>query len=74
MTHLPERITTLQAQLPESPWSREQRYSEAGVPAAVSHFLVRRNAARLVDLVVDQAGADVRFSCFFFGVARDEYN
>ncbi|MBM4093225.1 MAG: hypothetical protein FJ276_28015 [Planctomycetes bacterium] len=64
---LPERTARLQATLPDPPWVREERYAAAGVPREVIHFLIRRGGARLVDLIVDQAGADVRAACFFFG-------
>jgi Glu-tRNA(Gln) amidotransferase subunit E-like FAD-binding protein len=62
-----ERVETLRAPLPEPPWSREERYSSAGVPTPVIHFLIRRGGARLVDLVVEECGADLRRACFFFG-------
>ena len=62
-----ERVETLRAPLPEPPWSREERYANAGVPRPVIHFLIRRGGARLVDLVVEQCGADLRRACFFFG-------
>lgn len=61
------RVATLEAQLPEPPWLREQRYQDAGVPVPVIHYLIRRGGARLVDLVVDRAGADLRHAAFFFG-------
>jgi len=62
-----ERVDTLRAPLPEPPWSREERYSSAGVPTPVIHFLIRRGGARLVDLVVGECSADLRRACFFFG-------
>jgi len=62
-----ERVDTLRAPLPEPPWSREERYSDAGVPTPVIHFLIRRGGARLVDLVVKECGADLSRACFFFG-------
>lgn len=62
-----ERVERLQATLSEPPWVREARYAEAGVPAHVSHFLIRRQGAELVDRLVAQAGAEVRFACFFVG-------
>ena len=62
-----ERVETLRAPLPEPPWSREERYANAGVPRPVIHFLIRRGGARLVDLVVKECGADLRRACFFFG-------
>jgi glutamyl-tRNA(Gln) amidotransferase subunit E len=62
-----ERVETLRAPLPEPPWSREERYRAVGVPRPVIHFLIRRGDARLVDLVVEECGADLRRACFFFG-------
>lgn len=62
-----ERVERLQATLSEPPWVREARYTEAGVPAHVSHYLIRRQGADLVDRLVSQAGAEVRFACFFVG-------
>jgi glutamyl-tRNA(Gln) amidotransferase subunit E len=62
-----ERVDKLRAPLPEPPWSREERYSGAGVPTPVIHFLIRRGGARLVDLVVEECGTDLRRACFFFG-------
>jgi glutamyl-tRNA(Gln) amidotransferase subunit E len=62
-----ERVEKLRAPLPEPPWSREERYSRVGVPRPVIHYLIRRGGARLVDLVVDECGADLRRACFFFG-------
>ena len=62
-----ERVDKLAAPLPEPPWSREDRYSAAGVPIPVIHFLIRRGGARLVDLVVNECEANLRRACFFFG-------
>jgi len=62
-----ERVERLRAPLPEPPWSREERYAAVGVPKPVIHFLIRRGGARVVDLVVDECGADLRRACFFFG-------
>jgi glutamyl-tRNA(Gln) amidotransferase subunit E len=62
-----ERVASLEGTLPEPPWSREQRYSLAGVPRPVIHYLIRRGGARLVDLVVEECDADIRRACFFFG-------
>jgi glutamyl-tRNA(Gln) amidotransferase subunit E len=62
-----ERVAKLRAALPEPPWQREARYAGAGVPIAVAHYLVRRGGAALVDRVVAEAGADLRFAAFFFG-------
>lgn len=61
------RVQGLRAALPEPPWAREARYSAAGVPLPVAHYLVRRGGAALVDRVVAEAGADLRFAAFFFG-------
>ncbi|MBM4062615.1 MAG: Glu-tRNA(Gln) amidotransferase subunit GatE [Planctomycetes bacterium] len=62
-----DRVERLRAALPEPPWQREARYTEVGVPVPVAHYLIRRGGARLVDRVVDEAGADLRFAAFFFG-------
>jgi glutamyl-tRNA(Gln) amidotransferase subunit E len=62
-----ERVDRLRAALPEAPWTREERYAKAGVPVPVVHYLVRRGGAPLVDRVVAEAGADLRFAAFFFG-------
>jgi len=62
-----ERVGRLEAGLPERPWIREAAYSEAGVPRSTIHYLIRRGGARLVDLVVAEAGAGVREACFLFG-------
>jgi glutamyl-tRNA(Gln) amidotransferase subunit E len=61
-----ERVDRLRAGLGEPPWERERRYGAAGVPAGAIHFLIRRGGANLVDLVVREAGADLRWACFFF--------
>jgi len=62
-----ERVEQLQLTLPEPPWEREERYSAVDVPRTTIHFLIRRGGARLVDLVVERSGADLRRTCFFFG-------
>ncbi len=62
-----EQVERLKATLPPPPWVREARYSKAGVPRNTIHFLIRRGGAKLVDLVVDNCGADLRKACFFFG-------
>jgi glutamyl-tRNA(Gln) amidotransferase subunit E len=62
-----ERVERLRAALPPLPWEREARYAKAGVPTAVTHYLVRRGGAALVDRVVEEAGAELRFAAFFFG-------
>ena len=61
-----DRVEALAVNLPEPPWDREDRYRSVGVPRDDIHFLIRRGGARLVDLVVEQAGADLRTACFFF--------
>ncbi|MBN2359496.1 MAG: Glu-tRNA(Gln) amidotransferase subunit GatE [Deltaproteobacteria bacterium] len=61
-----ERVELLRAGLAMRPWEREQRYSAAGVPTAITHYLIRRGGANLVDHVVTQ-GADVKQACFLFG-------
>ncbi len=62
-----ERVERLQAGLGEPPWERERRYGAVGVPAGTIHYLIRRGGANLVDLVVREAGADLRWTCFLFG-------
>ncbi|MCD4749424.1 MAG: Glu-tRNA(Gln) amidotransferase subunit GatE [Thermoanaerobaculales bacterium] len=62
-----DRVAALQEKLAEPPWEREERYSAAGLPRNTIHFLIRRGGARLVDLVVNEAGADLRSTGFFFG-------
>ena len=62
-----QRVDRLRAALAPRPWDREARYGAAGVPRGTIHFLIRRGGARLVDLVVREAGADLRRACFFFG-------
>ena len=64
---VPERVERLRRALPEPPWERERRYSAAGVPRNTIHFLVRRGGAALVDKVVAECGAELRFAAFFFG-------
>ena len=62
-----DRVETLRADLPEPPWAREDRYSAAGVRRDTIHYLIRRNGADLVDMVVDELGFDLRRACLFFG-------
>jgi glutamyl-tRNA(Gln) amidotransferase subunit E len=62
-----ERVRSLQAELPEPPWQREERYSAAGVSTQTIHFLIRRGGARFVDRVVADTGFDLRRACLFFG-------
>ncbi len=62
-----ERVDKLESALPETPWEREARYAKVGVPRPVIWYLIRRGGAYLVDLVVGEAGADLRQACFFFG-------
>ncbi|GAB4148869.1 MAG: Glu-tRNA(Gln) amidotransferase subunit GatE [Planctomycetota bacterium] len=61
------RVLRLSSSLPERPWEREARYAEAGIPSHVAHYLIRRNLAPLVDLVVARTGSGLRFAGFFFG-------
>ncbi|MCP4900654.1 MAG: Glu-tRNA(Gln) amidotransferase subunit GatE [bacterium] len=62
-----DRVERLHAALPVPPWEREARYGAEGIPLQTIHFLIRRGAARLVDLVVDRCDTDLRWTCFFFG-------
>lgn len=62
-----ERVDGLRAGLTEPPWEREDRYSAAGVPRPVIHWLIRRTGAGFVDRVVSDGGVDVARACFFFG-------
>ncbi|MEM7350213.1 MAG: Glu-tRNA(Gln) amidotransferase subunit GatE [Acidobacteriota bacterium] len=62
-----ERVEALRVALPEPPWEREERYRSAGLPLSTIHYLIRRGAARRVDRVVAEAGADLRRAGFFFG-------
>ncbi len=61
------RVSALEETLAPPPWVREERYSSAGVPQPVIHFLIRRGGANLVDKVVQEANVDLRRACFFFG-------
>jgi glutamyl-tRNA(Gln) amidotransferase subunit E len=61
-----ERVERLRAGLAPRPWEREARYAAVGVPPWVSHYLIRRGGARLVDRLAD-AGGDLRRACFLFG-------
>jgi glutamyl-tRNA(Gln) amidotransferase subunit E len=61
------RIEVLRENLPERPWSREERYSAAGVPLETTHFLIRRGGANLVDQLVEHCGADLRRTSQFVG-------
>ena len=61
------RVNRLQDTLPEPPWEREERYGNVGVPLPTIHFLIRRGGARLVDLVVENCGSDLAWTCYFFG-------
>ena len=62
-----ERVAGLRAGLPPAPWRREARYGEAGVAVDTIHYLIRRGGARLVDLVVERTGADLRRACELVG-------
>jgi len=61
------RVDRLRATLPEPPWQREARYARAGLPTATIHYLIRRGGAALVDRLVAECGADLRFAGFLFG-------
>ncbi len=61
------RVDGLRSTLAERPWEREARYAAVGVPRATVHYLIRRGGAALVDRVVSDCGADLRFAAFFFG-------
>jgi glutamyl-tRNA(Gln) amidotransferase subunit E len=63
----PDRVERLHDALPPPPWEREERYGSVGVPQTTIHFLIRRGGARLVDLVVDNCGSDLAWTCYFFG-------
>ena len=62
-----ERVEKLQGALPEPPWVREKRYSDAGVPRETIFYLIRRGGARQVDLVANHCAVNVRRACLFFG-------
>ena len=61
------RVKRLQDALPEPPWEREARYGSVGIPLTTIHYLIRRNGARLVDLVVGKCSSDLAWTCYFFG-------
>jgi glutamyl-tRNA(Gln) amidotransferase subunit E len=61
------RVRRLQDTLPEPPWEREERYGKVGVPLPTIHYLIRRGGARRVDLVVENCGSDLAWTCYFFG-------
>ncbi len=62
-----ERVERLRAGLPPPPWEREARYIACGVSRLTAHYLIRRGAARLVDLVVSGHPGRLRAACFLFG-------
>lgn len=62
-----ERVENLQSALAPPPWVREERYVEAGIPLDVVYFLIRRNGADLVDMVVEQTQVDLKYAGLFFG-------
>ena len=62
-----ERVAGLQATLAEPPWQREERYCRSGVPASVSHYLIRRGGADLVDAMAAEPGVDLGRTCFLVG-------
>ena len=61
-----ERVERLRTGLAPRPWEREARYAAVGVPAWVSHYLIRRGGATLVDRLAT-GGADLRRACFLIG-------
>jgi glutamyl-tRNA(Gln) amidotransferase subunit E len=62
-----QRVERLRAALPPRPWEREALYAGAGIPTPTIRRLVRRGGASLVDRVVAECGADLRFAAFLFG-------
>ena len=62
-----DRVENLRIALPETPWSREERYRAVGIPTSTIHYLIRRGGARLVDRVVETCGADLRRAAFLVG-------
>jgi glutamyl-tRNA(Gln) amidotransferase subunit E len=67
-----DRVERLEAALPAPPLVREERYGAAGVPTPTIHYLIRRDAAALVDLVTggSEGNGDplpLRRACIFFG-------
>lgn len=62
-----ERVQGLRDALAPPPWEREDRYATAGIPLNTIYYLIRRNGAALVDKVVEECGAELRYACFFFG-------
>jgi glutamyl-tRNA(Gln) amidotransferase subunit E len=62
-----DRVALLAAALPERPWDREKRYTDAGVPVSTAHFLIRRGGAAVVDRLAKATGASVRDVAFLFG-------
>jgi glutamyl-tRNA(Gln) amidotransferase subunit E len=63
----PSRVERLQDALPPPPWEREERYGAVGIPQTTIHYLIRRGGARLVDLMVENCGSDLAWTCYFFG-------
>jgi len=63
--HAP-RVQALRDALPPPPWVRETAWSALDVPSQDIDELIRHGGALLVDRVVEEAGADPRFACFFF--------
>ncbi|MEJ2084370.1 MAG: Glu-tRNA(Gln) amidotransferase subunit GatE [Acidobacteriota bacterium] len=62
-----ERVDAIRRDLPERPWSREERYRAAGLSESTCHYLMRRGGARLVDRVVAETAAELRRVGIFFG-------
>jgi glutamyl-tRNA(Gln) amidotransferase subunit E len=62
-----DRVEVLRAGLPPTPWEREARYGEAGVPPSTIHYLIRRGGASVVDRLVTSCRADLKRAAFFVG-------
>jgi len=62
-----DRVKRIEATLPPQPWVREKRYAEAGIQRNTIYYLIRRGWAEIVDAVVEETGADLRFAGIFFG-------
>jgi len=62
-----DRVERIKSALQPRPWTREKRYSEAGIQLDTIYYLIRRSWADIVDTVVEQAGADLKQAGVFFG-------
>ncbi|MBD3855031.1 MAG: hypothetical protein IFK92_00640, partial [Acidobacteria bacterium] len=69
-----DRVDTLRAPLPEPPWSREERYSDAGVPTPVIHFLIRRAWQDLTDWLAANPTADLQSEAELAGFGHPPEN